>query len=104
MKVGVCPDKLDNCISDDHLLKIALFLTSWQTVVPFLGLSEVEVNDVEQGVKDEQVKRLKALQKWKSKFAFKATYKKLMEVSLSLSLADVAEKICHLLKGMSYQV
>ena len=50
--------------------------------------------------KDEQMKKLKALQKWKGKFDFKATYRKLVDVLLSLAMADVAEKVCDLLKGM----
>ena len=45
-------------------------------------------------------KSLKALQIWKGKFGFRATYRKLVEVLLSLGMADVAEKICLLLKGM----
>ena len=95
------PERLNECISDDHLCKIALFLTSWRKVAPYLKLSENDLDDVERECKDEQVKRLKALQKWKSKFAFEATYKKLVEVLLLLAMADVAEKICCLLKGIS---
>ena len=99
-QVGVYPEKLNESISDDHLLEIALFLPSWRTVIPYLGLSEMDVNDVEQGGKNEKDKRLKALQMWKGKFGFKATYKKLVEVLLSLAIADVAEKVCHIVKGI----
>ena len=97
----ICPEGLDACTTDDHLLKIALFLTSWRTVVPYLGLSD-DMEAIERECKDEQEKKLKALQKWKGKFGFKATYRKLVEVLLSLAMADVAEKICHLLKGINY--
>ena len=31
---------LIECTSEDHLLAIALFLTSWQTVAQYLGLTE----------------------------------------------------------------
>ena len=99
-QVGVYPEKLNESISDDHLLEIALFLSSWRTVIPYLSLSEMDVNDVEQGGNNEKDKRLKALQRWKGKCGFKATYKKLVEVLLSLAMADVAEKVCHLLKGI----
>ena len=100
MKVGIHPEKLNDSISDDNLLEVALFLTSWRTVIPYLGLSEMDVNDIEQGGKNEKDKRLKALQIWKGKFGFKATYKKLVGVLLSLGMADGAEKVCHLLKGI----
>ena len=97
MKVGVRCEKFNDSISDEHLLEISTFLTSWRGVAPFLKIYEVE--DIEQE-KDEQVKRLKVLQKWKSIFGFKATYRKLVNVLLSLAKADVAEKVCNLLKGI----
>ena len=34
---------------------------------------------------------------WKQRFAFKATYKCLVEVLLEVGRADVAEKVCSLL-------
>ena len=99
-KVGVLPEKLNDSISDDHLREIALFLTAWRKVATYLGLSESDLDDVGQEGKDEQEKRIKALQKWKGKFGFKATYRKLVEILLSLAKADVAENVCHLLRGM----
>ena len=100
-EVGIHPEKLNASISDDHLRAIAIFLTSWRNVATYLELSENDLDDVEQEGKDEQDKRLKALQKWKGKWCFRATYKKLVEVLLQLAKADIAEKVCHLLKGKS---
>ena len=101
-EVGLCPKKLNESIIDDHLREIALFLTSWRTVASYLHLDENDLEDAEQGGRNMKDKGLKALQIWKGKFGFKATYRKLVEVLLSLSMADVAEKVCHLLKGMWY--
>ena len=98
--VGVHPEKLNKRISDDHICEIALFLTEWKTVAPFLGLDENELDTIEEEGKKEQVKKLKALQKWKSKTGFQATYGKVVQVLLKLEKADVAEKVCHLLKGI----
>ena len=99
-EVGVPPEKLNDSISDDHLRAIAIFLTTWRKVAAYLELSETDLEDIEQEEKDEHMKKLKALQKWKGKFGFKATYQKLVEVLLSLAMADVAEKVCRLLQGM----
>ena len=99
-EVGVPPEKLNDSISDDHLRAIAIFLTAWRKVAAYLELSETDLEDIEQEEKDEHMKKLKALQKWKGKFGFKATYQKLVEVLLSLAMADVAEKVCRLLQGM----
>ena len=98
--VGVHPEKLNKRISDDHICEIALFLTEWKTVAPFLGLDENELDAIEEEEKKEQVKKLKALQKWKSKTGFQATYRKVVQVLLKLEKVDVAEKVCRLLKGI----
>ena len=99
-EVGVHPEKLNDTIIDDHLREIALFLISWRKVATYLELSESDLDDVEREERDEHMKKLKALNKWKGKVGFKATYKKLVEVLLSLAMADVAEKVVLLLKGM----
>ena len=99
-EVGLCLEKLDDSISDNHLREIALFLTSWQTVASHLDLDENDLDDAEQGGRKVKDKSLKTLQIWKGKFGFKATYRKLVEVLLSLAMADIAEKVCNLLKGM----
>ena len=99
MEVGVHPEKLNERIIDDHLCEIALFLTEWKTVVPFLGLDENDVDAIEQEEKKELVRKLKALRKWKRKFVLTATYRKLVDVLLSLTMTDVAEAVCRLLKG-----
>ena len=101
-QTSIQPERLDEKVNNDHLLKIALFLRSWRLVALHLGLSDIDVSDLEKEGKDEQEKRIKALQKWKDKFAFKATYRMLVEVLLQLSMADTAENICHILKG-SYE-
>ena len=101
-EVGVRLEKLNESISDDHLHAIALFLTSWQTVASKLSLNEVDQDAIEREGKSEEDKKRKVLQKWKGKFAFKATYRMLVEALLSLAKADVAEKVCHLLKGIIY--
>ena len=101
-EVGVCPEKLNQSISDDRLRDVALFLTSWRTVAQYIGLSDIDMSDVEREGGSEQERRLKALQKWKGKFGFEATYRKLVEVLLSLTMADVAEKVCKLLTGTVY--
>ena len=99
-EVGSCPEILNDSISDDHLREIALFLTSWQTVASHLDLNENDLEDAERGGRKVKDKSLKALQIWRGKFGFKATYRKLVEVLLSLAMADVAEKVCKLLIGM----
>ena len=54
---------------------------------------------------DEQDKRRKTLEKWMSKFAFKATYKNLIQALLDSGRGDHAEEVCKLLeKGILWQI
>ena len=99
-ETDVCTEKLSECTSDEHIREIAIFLTSWRKVAAYLGLDENDLDAIEREERDEHMKKLKALQKWKSKFGFKASYRKLIRVLLSLSMADVAEETCRLLKGI----
>ena len=99
-ETDICTEKLSECTSDEHIREIAIFLTSWRKVAAYLGLNENDLEAIEREERDEHMKKLKALQKWKGKFGFTASYRKLVIVLLSLSMADVAERICRLLKGI----
>ena len=50
--------------------------------------------------RDEQDKQHKTLQKWKSKFAFKATYRNLIQALLDSGKGDHAEEVCKLLQKL----
>ena len=95
--VGISADDLNKPCSDEHITSISLFLASWQTVAPLLGLSETDEEDVEEEGKKTQDKRYKTLWKWKEKNLFKATYRVVVDVFLKLVRADLAEKVCRLL-------
>ena len=88
---------LDAKCSDEHILDVSRFL-DWKGVARYLKLTESEVGAVDSDGRDEQDKRHKTLQKWKSKFAFKATYKNLIQALLDSGRGDHAEEVCKLFK------
>ena len=96
-KVGVTHAQLDKTCSPENLRDIALFLESWREVAPHLGLSSAQLEAIERDARSEQEKRLKILESWEAAFAFKATYRVLVEVLLKISRANLAEKVCRLL-------
>ena len=96
-EVGVSPTQVDKACTSEHLQDIALFLESWRTVVPHLGLSRIEVEEVEQDGRGEKEKRQKILEVWKAGFAFKAKYVVLIKALLKIGRADQAEQVCRLL-------
>ena len=71
-EVGVTPSQLDNACTREHLQDVALFLESWRTVAPHLGLSSTEVEEVERDGTEEKAKKQKILEAWYAKFVFKA--------------------------------
>ena len=86
---------------DEHLNSISRFL-DWRTTAPHLGLTDTEIEDIEDEDRKNEVRRLKALQRWKRKYCFKATYRKLMEVFLHIGRADLAEEVCSILRSCRY--
>ena len=96
-EVGVSSSQLDKACTSEHLRDIALFLESWRIVAPQLGLSKVQVEDIERDGTEEKEKRQKILECWKAKFVFKAKYTTLVTALLKIGRADQAEQVCHLL-------
>ena len=96
-EVGVTHAQLDKPCSLENLREIALFLESWRELAPHLGLSSAQVEAIERDGHSEQERRLKILELWIAKFAFKAKYRVLVEVLLKIGRANIAEKICRLL-------
>ena len=88
---------LDAKCSDEHILDVSRFL-DWKGVARYLKLTDSELDAVESDGRDERDKQHKTLQKWMSKFAFKATYRNLIQALLDSGRADHAEKVCKLLK------
>ena len=91
----VPPEKLDEPCKDEHLNKLALSITDWQSIAPFLGLTEADESEIED-CKKVRKRKIKMLQMWKSKFGRKATYRRLAEVLLELEETDLADMLCGL--------
>ena len=91
--------KLNQPCRDDHLSKIALSLTDWQSVAPFLGLLKVDIEEIEREHVKVRPQKLAMLWKWREKFGRKAKYRKLTSVFWDLERTDLVEKLCELLQA-----
>ena len=105
VEVGVTHALLDKTCTEEHLQDVALFLESWPNVAPHLGLSSADVGATRIDAHNEQERRKVILERWKSRFAFKAKYRVLVDALLKIGKADQAERVCRLLvpaqiKGM----
>ena len=101
---GLDDEVLGTECSEEHILAVSSFL-DWKGVSPHLELTDSEVEAVDSDGKDEADKRHKTLKKWKSKFAFKATYRNLIQALLDSGRANHAAEVCKLLqKGKHKQI
>ena len=93
----VPPEKLDEPCKDEHLCEIALSITDWQSIAPFLGLTEAEESDIEKNYDKAMIQKIKMLRKWREKFGRQATYRKLANVFTKLKHAGLVEELCDLI-------
>ena len=90
-------EKLNQPCRDVDLRELALFITEWQTVAAYLGVTEVEVKDIELEEPGPPKKRkLSMLRKWKENFGEKATYYEVANVLWKLGRTDLVEELCKL--------
>jgi hypothetical protein len=83
--------------SDEDILAFGDICDPWELVGKFLELSEPEISAIAEDNRTASLRRLGVLQKWKSKFAFKATYRVLITALLKCKKADQAWKVCQIL-------
>ena len=96
-RFNLTAEVLDAKCNNKHIADVSRFL-DWKGVARHLKLTDSEVGAVESEGRDEADKQHKTLQKWKSKFAFKATYRNLIQALLDSGRGDHAEEVCKLLQ------
>ena len=86
-------DILDQECSEQVLLSLAKHCMDWKTIGHCLALTSVEIEEIFEAYVIEQ-KQVGMLRKWKKKFAFKATYRALIEALLSCGKDSDAIAAC----------
>ena len=88
--------------SEEHLAKIAMLITDWRAVSPFLGLTEAEeIAILGSNPHSVPAQKIAMLRKWKQKRGTKATYKRLCRVFRDCGSRDLEEKVTELLVAES---
>ena len=94
--------KLNQPCADEHLLEIALSISNWRSIAPFLGVDEVLVDAIEtKNPKDLLAQTIAMLRKWREQCGRKATYRKLAKVFWKLQRSDLVAKLAELLTSES---
>ena len=88
---------IDKECSDEDILAFGDFCDPWKQVGLHLGLTEAQLSAIDEENRTVSLKRLAVLQKWKSRFAFRATYRALVNALLKCEKTDEARKVCNTL-------
>ena len=94
-------EKLNQSCRDVDLRELALSITEWQTVAAYLGVTEVELKEIEEEPGPPKKRKLSMLRKWKANFGEKATYYKVASVLWKLGRTDLVEELCKIVRQLS---
>ena len=86
--------KLDCRVSDYHIAQIADDLVDWESLAPYLELTESEQKEIAEDYRGRyKLQKLQALREWKRKNGDRATYRKLGGICRNHDLVSLAERI-----------
>ena len=94
------PKQLNQPCSDEHLCEIALYITEWQSIAPFLGLSEINEEEIIcEHPNKLKMQKIGMLRKWREKLGSRATYQRLAEAFWDRGKTPLVEKVYSLLES-----
>ena len=97
---GIDPSRLSQPCKDHHLSEVALNITEWQCIAPFLRLTEVDDKEIRTKFPQELIaQNMAMLRKWREKRGHKATYQELAKVLWKLGKLSLVEEVCEILKN-----
>jgi len=85
--------KLDHLVDTHHQNKIAMSITDWRSIAPFLGLGETDEEDIETQYSTRKTRNIAMLRKWNSVHILNATYRKLLEAFWDVERVDLIDKL-----------
>ena len=97
--MGLVDANLRGRCKEEDLKELSLHVAGpWENLAQHLNLSKADIEDIDAERSGHEMKVLHALQKWKTKYAFKASFGSLVDTFLKLGDAEMAEKVCMQLK------
>ena len=85
--------KLDHLVDRHHQNKIAMSITNWRSIAPFLDLEETDEEAIEMMYFTMKTRNIAMLRKWKHRHGSSATYRKLLEAFWNVERVDLIDKL-----------
>ena len=91
---------LDEKITDKHILQVCAFITDWESVASYLGVTPSALEEIRADNPNTRKRREAMLRRWKASQGQGATYRELGAVFLKLNKAQDA---CEVFKLSKYR-
>ena len=99
-EIGLAADELSNSFDYSIIPSLSDCFSQWRVIFGSL-LGELDLGDVDRENSTEKEKRIAALQKWKTRNGYEATYKVLVDALLNKGERYEAESLCKILADHS---
>ena len=93
----VPPERLDQPCTDKHLNELALSVTEWHSIAPFLGVDQEAIQV--RNPHDVKAQKMAMLRMWKERLGSTATYRRLAEVFWKVEKTILVEEVRSLLEA-----
>ena len=87
---------LDRPCTADHARDFALHITSWQSLAPFIGITDVDEEEIREDAHNARNQKLKLMTRWRQKLGRNATYLHLAKGLAAIERRDLIEKLCEI--------
>ena len=97
---GVAFTRLIQPCKDVHLARIALSITQWHSIAPFLKLTSTDERAIEERYRSDLISQnIAMLRKWRESRGRRATYMRLAKIFYDLGKISLVEVVSEVLKG-----
>ena len=104
VKNGLSPHQLDQEVSEEHLRDVSRIIADHEIVGAELGLTTADATAIVSDARTQELQKMEMLKKWKQRFAWKATYRQLIEALLKCGRGDNAQNVCELLVQSKHNI
>ena len=94
----ISAELLDTPVSDEDVATITKYLTKWEDLSPFLGLTQQDETDICNTYKDYRDQKRQALRKWKEIIGNAATYRALITSAKKIPNMELVDKVKAMLR------